>query len=216
MKTYSIFGAGAAGLYTAWRLLKGEAKNKKETDKLLKEGDILELYDWGKYDFSKKDPGTREPGARVCTWHYKNDKDNSYLELGGMRYSYWDGTPKGEGHRLVTKTISDLGIDKYSVPFNESSDPLLSLRSKNMYLSDITSKNAAPYFSNNYMSDVPPDEGFTKLELVAIDEKKTMTRRDWCELYNHGKIKVDMGDDSVFKKGDLLKNIGYWNLGYDV
>ena len=121
-KTYSIFGAGAAGLYTAWRLLDGKSKRDKN-EKMLVKGDVLELYDWGKYDFSKKNPGTREAGARVCTWHYKDNKDNSYLELGGMRYSYWDGTPQGAGHRVVTKTIEKLDLKKDSVEFNESADP---------------------------------------------------------------------------------------------
>ena len=51
-KTYSIFGAGAAGLYTAWRLLSGEAINEQAKAKQLTKGDTLELYDWGKYDFS--------------------------------------------------------------------------------------------------------------------------------------------------------------------
>ena len=54
-KTYSIFGAGAAGLYTAWRLLQGKPAHDKDTSKNLKEGDTLELYDWGKYEFSKKE-----------------------------------------------------------------------------------------------------------------------------------------------------------------
>ena len=44
-KTYSIFGAGAAGLYTAWRLLNGETDSKKEQSKQLAKGDTLELYD---------------------------------------------------------------------------------------------------------------------------------------------------------------------------
>ena len=37
-KTYSIFGAGAAGLYTAWRLLEGTAKDAKDAAKLLEKG----------------------------------------------------------------------------------------------------------------------------------------------------------------------------------
>src|SRR5216684_8888552 len=90
MKTYSIFGAGAAGLYTAWRLLDGKPKSAKDKAKRLGKGDVLELYDWGQYDFSKTHRGTRAPGARVCTWHYQNDKTKSYVELGGMRYSKWD------------------------------------------------------------------------------------------------------------------------------
>ena len=35
-KTYSIFGAGAAGLYTAWRLLQGKPADKNDTTKNLK------------------------------------------------------------------------------------------------------------------------------------------------------------------------------------
>jgi len=139
-KTYSIFGAGGAGLYTAWRLLDGKPSSKSEQAKQLAKGDTLELYDWGKYDFSAEHPGTRAAGARVCTWHYQNDKNNSYLELGGMRYSDWDGNDDAQsgGHRLVTTVIEQLGLKKYSVPFNESTNPLFYLRTKNMYLNDIT------------------------------------------------------------------------------
>jgi hypothetical protein len=72
-KTYSIFGAGAAGLYSARRLLSGKPADPKDKSKLLDKGGTLELYDWGKYTFSKSETGTREAGARVCTSHYKND-----------------------------------------------------------------------------------------------------------------------------------------------
>jgi hypothetical protein len=80
MKRYSIFGACAAGLYTAWRLLNGEAKNKNGTAKMLKKGDVLEIYDWGKYDFlnDKKYEGTRAAGARICTWHFQKEKQSYY------------------------------------------------------------------------------------------------------------------------------------------
>ncbi|MEN2399072.1 hypothetical protein GKZ90_0004755 [Flavobacterium sp. MC2016-06] len=215
-KTYSIFGAGAAGLYTAWRLLEGKSK-EKNNEKMLVKGDVLELYDWGQYDFSKKNPGTREPGARVCTWHYKDNKDNSYLELGGMRYSYWNGTPMGAGHRVVTKTIEKLDLKKDSISFNESADPLMSLRAKNMYISDINSNQPAPYAVNNYGEDAPPDDGFTTIQSVAITQTSgPVTRREWCKFYEDGKINIDMPDSSIFQKGDLLKEIGYWNLGYDM
>jgi hypothetical protein len=50
-KTYSIFGAGAAGLYTAWRLLDGQPSSTNDQAKQLANGDTLELYDWGQYDF---------------------------------------------------------------------------------------------------------------------------------------------------------------------
>lgn len=228
-KTYSIFGAGAAGLYTAWRLLQGKPVNAKDTSKLLKKGDILELYDWGDYQFSKSEPGTREAGARVCTWHYKDNPKSSYLELGGMRYSAWDykktknnPNPNGgnnPGHRLVTKTISEIGLEKYSVPFNEAGDPLLSLRAQNMYTSDIDASNPAPYNVNNYGADTAPDDGFTEIESVGIDvsgDALPPTRNEWCDFYENGKITKNLGTDSIFKKGDKLKDIGYWNLAYDV
>jgi uncharacterized NAD(P)/FAD-binding protein YdhS len=36
MKTYSIFGAGASGLYTAWRLLSGDLSEKHKAEGLKK------------------------------------------------------------------------------------------------------------------------------------------------------------------------------------
>jgi len=217
-KTYSIFGAGAAGLYTAWRLLNGKTKGAKDKAKQLEKGDVLELYDWGKYDFSKKDPGTRAAGARVCTWYYQDDKKKSFLELGGMRYSEWNGDNDGKagGHRLVTTVIKELDLQKFSVPFNVSDNPLLYLRTKNMYLNQITSFNSAPYNVDHYGAADSPDTGFNTIEALAgTQQTLPQTRAEWCDFYQHGKIVVDLPDSSVFKKGDLLKDIGYWNLLFD-
>jgi hypothetical protein len=217
-KTYSIFGAGAAGLYTAWRLLNGEPVNEKAKARQLAKGDTLELYDWGKYNFSKADPGTRAAGARVCTWHYQNDKNKSYLELGGMRYSEWNGDNDGKvgGHRLVTTVIEKLDLKKYSVPFNTSDNPLLYLRTKNMYLNAITSSNPAPYNVDHYGAADSPDTGFNTIEALAGTQATLpQTRAEWCDFYQNGKIVVDLPDSSVFHKGELLKDIGYWNLLFD-
>lgn len=222
-KTYSIFGAGAAGLYTAWRLLDGTAKNEKSKAKKLAKGDVLELYDWGQYDFSKAHSGTRAAGARICTWHYKNEKNQSYLELGGMRYSYWDKNIKdtkhttAPGHRLVTTVIQQLDLEKYSVPFNESVNPLYYLRSKNFFLNDITSQNPAPYNVDHYGAAASPDTGFSIVEGLAVLSSNSwpQTRRQWDDFYQEGKILVETGDKSVYQKGDKLKDIGYWNLMYD-
>lgn len=225
MKKYSIFGAGAAGLYTAWRLLEGKTKDAKFKTKQLQEGDLLELYDWGKYDFSKKHSGTRTPGARICTWFYKNDKNNSYLELGGMRYSFWNqksadaNNGRTPGHRLVTKTIEKLGLDTYSIPFNVTNNQLFYLRSRNFYLNDINSNNPAPYHVNNFGAASTPDQAFSILENLAIPssvkQKGGFTRLEWCRFYNEGKILKQLPDSSVFQEGDYLKDIGYWNLLYD-
>ena len=209
-KTYSIFGAGAAGLYTAWRLLNGKPANDKGKAKLLVKGDILEIYDWGKYDFSKKDPGTREPGARICTWHYKNDPSKSYLEMGGMRYAEYD--KKTGGHLLVTTVIKELGLDKYSIAFNESTDQLLFLRNRNLYLKEIRPGNPAPYNIAGDGATVTPYQGFAKVQDL-VDSPKT--RREWCAFYDKGKLTKLKGDTSVYKNGDDVKDIGYWNLMFD-
>jgi hypothetical protein len=221
-KTYSIFGAGAAGLYTAWRLLSGKPRDSKAKAKQLGKGDVLELYDWGKYDFSKAHPGTREPGARVCTWHYQNDKTKSYVELGGMRYSKWDSGAKGandgvaSGHRVVTTVIAQLGLDKYSVPFNESTNPLFYLRAKNMYLNDFSSSNPAPYSIDHFGAAASPDQGFSIVENISVTSTTgPRTRAQWDNFYQHGTITAELPESSVFQKGDPLKNIGYWDLMYD-
>lgn len=221
-KTYSIFGAGAAGLYTAWRLLDGNTRSETGRKKQLVRGDVLEFFDWGNYDFTGEQPDIREAGARVCTWHYKNDPNNSYLEMGGMRYSRWDASTKNAndgaapGHRLVTTVISKVGLDPYVVPFNESSNPLFYLRSKNFYLNDITSQNPAPYNADSYAAAAPPDNAFGVLQNLAPNtENPSFTRQQWNDFYQHGRIEAELPASSVFQKGDHLKDIGYWNLMYD-
>lgn len=221
-KTYSIFGAGAAGLYTAWRLLNGDTSSETGRKKQLAKGDVLELFDWGNYDFTGAQPDIRAAGGRVCTWHYQNDPDNSYLEVGGMRYSRWDMSARNAndgaapGQRLVTLVISKVGLDPYVVPFNESSNPLYYLRSKNFYLNDISSQNPAPYNANAYAAAAAPDNAFGVLQnLAPSTENVSFTRQQWNDFYQDGRIEADLPASSIFQKGDLLKNIGYWNLMYD-
>ncbi|WP_321896668.1 hypothetical protein [Burkholderia cepacia] len=217
-KTYSIFGCGAAGLYTAWRLLNGRTRAGGDPDRQLQQGDVLELFDWGKYDFSKEFQGTRAPGARVCTWHYQNNPNHSYLELGGMRYSQWNGKNDGnaQGHRLVTTVIATLGLDRYAVPFNVSSNPLYYLRARNLYQNDISSRSPAPYAANNFGAATTPDQGFAVVEALSVTSTSgPSTRKQWDAFYQHGRITAELPSSSIFQKGDLLKDIGYWNLMYD-
>jgi hypothetical protein len=224
-KTYSIFGAGASGLYTAWRLLSGSREGKANA-KLLTKGDLLELFDWGQYDFSKEHSGSRAAGARVCTWHFNDDPTQAYLELGGMRYSFWNSQPSKDypdpndgmapGHRLVTTVINQLGLDQYSVPFNESNFPLYYLRSKNFYLSDINSNNPAPYNVDHFGAAAQPDQGFAIVEALSVTSNSgPQTRAQWDDFFRHGTITAQLPESSIFKKGDHLKDIGYWNLLYD-
>ena len=221
-KTYARFGAGASGLYTAWRLLWGKPAPGQDGAKLPVSGDTIELYDWGHYDFSdKKEAYTRVPGARVCTWHFNEDDTDSYLELGGMRYSEWNtnipdpNAASNPGQRVVTNVIKRLGLDKYSVPFNVSENTLFCLRSKNIYLQDISSTNPAPYNVNNFGATVSPDNGFGVIESLAVPQGEEKTRMDWCKFYRDGEIIVELPESSVYQKGNKLKNIGYWDLMFD-
>jgi hypothetical protein len=183
---------------------------------------VLELYDWGNYDFTGQDRKIREAGARVCTWHYKDDPGNSYLEVGGMRYARWDSrapdanSGSAPGHRLVTTVISKLGLDSHVVPFNESTDPLFYMRGKNYYLSEISSRSPAPYNAGQFAAAAPPDNAFGVLQnLTPSTEKTSFTRADWGSFYQHGRIEAELPESSVYQKGDHLKDIGYWNLMYD-
>lgn len=205
-KVYSIFGAGPAGLYTAWRLL--------VSGKLLK-GDTLELYDWGKYDFSTKDSKTRAPAGRICTYHYKNDSTQSYIEVGGMRYMDWDGNQDSPGHRLVTTVINQLGLDSDTQEFITTDNPLFYLRQKNFYSKEITASNPAPYYANHDLATKTPDEAFNYVARKIINNEHTpKTRSQQCEYYKNGKL-PDSFKSQVYKPGNSLANIGYWNLMFD-
>ncbi|AYQ31260.1 hypothetical protein [Runella sp. SP2] len=214
MKKYSIFGAGASGLYTIWRLLNGETTTEKGKLKQLHEGDVVELYDWGQYDFNDEHRGTRAAGARICTWHFNNDPEASYLELGGMRYSQWNETTQS-GHKVVSKVIELLNLDQYSVEFDESADPLYYLRHKNMYSSEISASNPAPYNIPNGGAAQTPFYGMNEVGKLAITQDYPKTRLDWLEFNKYGRLKYDTDTNSVFKNGDLVRNIGYWNIMYD-
>ncbi len=132
-----------------------------------------------------------------------------------MRYSYWDGKPTSGGHRLVTTVIHELGLDKESETFNETSNQLYYLRTRNLYLNGITSQNPAPY--DTYQAATQPDNGFTVIQDLALTPAaaESKTRRQWCEFYQNGKIEFDTAAASVFKKGDLLRGIGYWDVMID-
>jgi hypothetical protein len=139
-----------------------------------------------------------------------------------MRYSEWDADAKNAndglapGHRLVTTVISQLDLAKYSVPFNESTNPLFYLRTKNMYLNDISSSKPAPYNVDHFGAATSPDQGFSIVENLAVTSTTgPQTRAEWDDFYQHGRISAELPETSVFQKGDLLKDIGYWDLMYD-
>jgi hypothetical protein len=205
MATYSIFGCGPAGLYTAWRLA---SSGKLSGD------DTISLYDWGKYRFSKKEPGTRAPAGRICTYHYRNKPGNSYIEMGGMRYIEWDKSLNGPGHRLVTTIIEQLGLDEDSVDFNTTNDPLFYLRQRNFYQSQISSFTPAPYQADNSFAGQPPDNTLNYVAAQALGKLQPKTRSEQCRFYHDG-VLPDTFHSSTYNPGDPIKNIGYWNLIFD-
>lgn len=204
MATYSIFGAGPGGLYTAWRLV---------TSGKLTGDDKLHLYDWGNYDFNVGGPDGRSPAGRICSYHYKNQPGNSYVEVGGMRYIEFDDK-KNEGHLLVTTVIDKLGLTGNSVPFVTTDDPLFYLRERNFYSSQISSFQPAPYKADHGLAGHPPDNAYNYVAARALGNQKPVTRREQCRFYEDGKV-TDTMQSGVFKNGDSLKNIGYWNLMFD-
>jgi hypothetical protein len=116
---------------------------------------------------------------------------------------------------VVTKTIELLKLDKYSVPFNVTGNQLFYLRSRNFYLNDISSNRPAPYAANNFDASTTPDQGFLRAGSRHRRPGISSSRRDWCRFYQEGRITAQLPGSSVFQQGDLLKDIGYWNLLYD-
>lgn len=203
MATYTIFGAGPGGLYTAWRLA-GSGK--------LGAGDRIALIEWGQFSFTQGDGGTRLPAGRICTHHYQNDAANSYIEIGGMRYLQWD-RHTGEGHQLVTKTISAVGLDGDVVPFLTTDDPLFYLRGLNYYLSDLGPDFKAPYNTpgNNERS---ADHLVSHISDLMIGDQTLNTRQQQCSFYATG-VLPDTVSSVVYDAGTNVGNIGYWNFFYD-
>jgi len=201
MTTYSIFGAGPGGLYTAWRLLTGGT---------LSDTDSVTLYEWGHYDFPGTTGGTRNPAGRICSYHYQGDPNNSYIETGGMRYIEWDGT---NGHKVVTATIDALGLDNISIPFNTTTDPLLYLRGQTIYQSNLGPDCRAPYATpgNN---EKPADDLYGHISNLLIGDLTLSTREQQCNFYSSGTLPDDF-NSFVYSGGETVSNIAYWNVFYD-
>ncbi len=206
MSTYTIFGAGPGGLYSAWRLA---------TSGKLGSGDVIELIEWGRYAFEEGDGGTRLPAGRICSYHYGENVQNSYVEIGGMRYLEWDSN-KNKGHQLVTFTIKALGLEDNVVPFRTTDNPLMYLRGKNFYQDQLKGVNGdivAPYNTpgNN---EKPPDVLLTNISKLITGDSQVSTRSQQCEFYASGKL-PSTTNSFTYNPDDTASDIGYWNFFYD-
>jgi hypothetical protein len=210
MADHVIVGAGASGLYTAYRLLK---------DGALPSGDTVKVYEW-----------SRRPGGRIHTYTFPDEVagDGLYCEFGGMRFATDPNFPKAttEGHRLVQSLIIDLGLDQKVVPFGKSSDRLYYLRGQHVYESDITDVDQLPYGFNNefreFLADNDVQAPYTADNIISAVAgifapglgAPNADRPDWCTYFSSGEVPAD-GATTSFPTGTPVRDIGYWNLLYD-
>ncbi|PCI46765.1 MAG: hypothetical protein COB51_06720 [Moraxellaceae bacterium] len=209
MANYTIFGGGPGGLYTAWRLITGGT---------LKANDNVEILEWGDYDYAGDGSGDRAPAGRICSYHYDKNPDQSYIEVGGMRFIEWDNE-KATGHQLVSLTIDIIGLSTDVVEFNTTDNPLFYLRGQHFY-SDELGKEVngeivkAPYATpgNN---EKPADDLIGNISSLLTDGQ-AKTRVTQCEFYTNGTLSAKFdGGSYVYDGGENIGNVGYWNVFYD-
>ena len=203
---YVIFGAGPAGLYTAWKLATGGK---------LGAGDTINLIEWGHYQLGEA-AGDRLPAGRICTHHYQDDPDQSYIEVGGMRYieyGFNDETDVWEGHALVTHAISALGLDGETTAFNTTADPLFFLRGQHFYQSELGHGVLAPYDTPGNNA-APASTLFANISGLITGGAEVTTRQDQCAFYGAGELPTSF-NSYVYSGGDVAGNVGYWNVFYD-
>jgi hypothetical protein len=217
MTQYVIVGAGASGLYTAYRLLKSGKLNP---------GDTVRLFEWGS-----------RPGGRIYTYTFPQSvypkgmtANGLYCEFGGMRFAtdlnFPDPVKIVEGHVLVQQMIIATGLQNAVVPFQESSDRLYYLRGRNFYESGLLAPAQLPYnFNSEFLAfleynKVPtPYTADNILGAVAGVFAPNLgsfnkDRARWCNYYANGQVGSN-GATPSFPAGTPVRDIGYWNLLYD-
>ena len=210
MTDHVIVGAGASGLYTAYRLLK---------DGGLAAGDTVKVYEW-----------SERPGGRIHTFTFPEDvaQDGLYCEFGGMRFATDPNFPQAttEGHRLVQTLIIDLGLDTLVVPFGKSADRLYYLRGQHVYESGLTDVGVLPYgFNDEFRAFLAtnkvtaPYTADTIIGAIANVLAPNLggangDRAAWCDYFASGEVPA-AGATTSYPEGSPVRDIGYWNLLYD-
>jgi hypothetical protein len=212
MADHVVVGAGASGLYTAYRLLK---------DGALPPGDTVRVYEW-----------SERPGGRIYTYTFPEDVggEGLYCEFGGMRFATDPKFPDStaEGHRIVQSLIIDLGLTPRVVPFGKSDNRLYYLRGENVYENDLTlrklkklpyrfnaeflkflktNKVAKPYTADNVIGAI------ASVFAPGLGDANA-DRARWCEYFANGTV-PEAGATPSFPAGTPARDIGYWNLLYD-
>lgn len=213
MADHVIVGAGASGLYTAYRLLK---------DERLPPGDTVRVYEW-----------SERPGGRIYTYTFPEDvggSDGLYCEFGGMRFATDPKFPEStaEGHRIVQSLIIELGLEKLVVPFGKSDNRLYYLRGLNVYEDDLTLRKLKklPYrFNTEFLKFLKTNkvaEPYTADTIIGAIAgvfapglgDGNEDRQKWCDYFAHGTV-PEAGATPTFPTGTPARDIGYWNLLYD-
>ena len=201
MANYVIVGAGASGLFTAWRLLTAGTLDLEDT---------VCIYEWS----------DEHVGGRIHTSYFNSPAEGQYIEAGGMRFA--TDVAGGEivgGHVLLQNLIDDLELSDLVVPFVESDERLYYLRGVNIW-ENLIPETQLPYnFDQNFLAmgyqKLTADQILGDVAAVFAPGSATgegWTRAQWCDYYANGTLQDDLG--GVFAAGTNIGDIGYWNLLY--
>ena len=212
MANYVIIGAGASGLYTAYRLLQSGKLNPDDT---------VKVYEW-----------SARPGGRIYTYTFPDNIGGNglYCEFGGMRFATDPHFPTPdkitEGHVLVQHMIIEMGLADKVVPFQESANRLYYLRGTNVYEQTINSLDGLPYNFNDefraFLTDNKVPTPYTADNILGSIAglfapglgSSNADRTKWCDYYANGSVS-SQGATPSFPAGTRVHNMGYWNLLYD-
>lgn len=211
MANYVIAGAGAAGLYTAYRLLK--------SGKLVAGEDTVDLYEWS----------PTRVGGRINSYTFP-DQSGQYVETGGMRFSKDVKFPTSiqTGHVFVQNLIVEMGLESDVVDFFMSnfgqvpgSGRLYYLRGINFYEAQVSlGAVKLPYnfdeafTAKGYGTKVAEDVFGAIADIFAPGSGTGWNRAQWCTYFAKGAVPEGKGT-RAFEAGTPIGDIGYWNLLYD-
>ncbi|KAK7590781.1 hypothetical protein V9T40_002394 [Parthenolecanium corni] len=142
-------------------------------------------------------------GGRIFT---KTFPKGQYLELGGMRFT--------EEHQVLQKVLTSLDLQKHVVNFPMTSDRLYYIRGEHLYGSNI-SYSGVPYKTDAHEHrHMDPDKLLKILADRVIGENQPSNAEEWCRFYDNATLPSSF-NSTIYKAGDVIGNIGYWNLILD-